>query len=294
DFDNKDTVNEGNSDTRIFKKDIGVEGYQKSDMVKHKRTDLKYGVLVRNVPSECDRLVARVIDVGNNTSTSAEVAVPNQTATDEFVDFEDGKMPPAGWKVATSATGAGTTVANEAAAAHTGSRGMLSIDRSTTETLTQRAGLEYTLPAGRFEWIAEGWFNPTDLGLAVNQSVFLLYFLGGENLSAAARIHNSAGSLRAGIIAKQPDATFADSDSEAIIATGVWRKWRLRLLRIGTRETTAVLYLNEGEQMVEQTRIDWDSTAFEPLSLRAGIGLSSAGATATVLTDELRLTESRL
>jgi hypothetical protein len=46
--------------------------------------------------------------------------------------------------------------------------------------------------------------------------------------------------------------------------------------------------------MVEQTRIDWDSTAFEPRSLRAGIGLSTEGATATVLTDELRLSESQL
>ena len=44
--------------------------------------------------------------------------------------------------------------------------------------------------------------------------------------------------------------------------------------------------------MVEIDRIDWDSTAFEPLALRAGIGLSSAGAKATVLTDELRLTET--
>jgi hypothetical protein len=93
---------------------------------------------------------------------------------------------------------------------------------------------------------------------------------------------------------KQPDGSLNDSDSSAVIETGVWRKWRLHIVRIATRETTAVLYLNEGEQMVEQTRINGDSTVFEPRSLRAGIGLSSAGATATVLTDELRLTESLL
>jgi len=46
--------------------------------------------------------------------------------------------------------------------------------------------------------------------------------------------------------------------------------------------------------MNEQDRLDWDSTTFEPLVLRAGIGLSSAGARATVLTDELRLTETLL
>jgi hypothetical protein len=46
--------------------------------------------------------------------------------------------------------------------------------------------------------------------------------------------------------------------------------------------------------MKEQNRLDWDSTAFEPLVLRVGIGRSSAGASATVLTDELQLTETLL
>jgi hypothetical protein len=40
--------------------------------------------------------------------------------------------------------------------------------------------------------------------------------------------------------------------------------------------------------------MNWDSTTYEPRTLRAGVALSSAGATATVLTDELRLTESSL
>jgi hypothetical protein len=59
------------------------------------------------------------------------------------------------------------------------------------------------------------------------------------------------------------------------------------LLRIGTRESTAVLYLDDDEKL----RINWNSTIHEPRRLRAGIGLSSAGATATILGDELRLTE---
>jgi hypothetical protein len=110
----------------------------------------------------------------------------------------------------------------------------------------------------------------------------------------AARIHNSAGSLRAGIVVKQPDESLEGKDCDAIITTNVWRKWRLHILRIATRETTAVLYLNDGERMEEQARINWDSTAFEPRCLRAGIGFSSEGATATVLTNELGLTESHL
>jgi hypothetical protein len=114
-------------------------------------------------------------------------------------------------------------------------------------------------------------------------------------LSVAARIiRHEGGLLLAGIVAKDLDGGLKVANSSAVIAPGVWRKWRLHLLRIGTRETTAVLYLDEDGKMKEQDRLDWDSTAFEPLVLRAGIGLSSAGAKATVLTDELRLTETLL
>jgi len=169
---------------------------------------------------------------------------------------------------------------------------MLCVDDSTTETNTQRAGIEFTLHAGRFEWIAEGWFNPIVLELAPKKSIQLLRFLSGEDLSVAARIvRHEGGLLLAGIVAKEPDGTFPDSDSAAVIAPG-WRKWQLHLLRIGTRETTAVLYLDEDGEMVEQDRLNWDSTGSEPTSLRAGIGLSSAGAKATVLVDELRVSES--
>ena len=88
------------------------------------------------------------------------------------------------------------------------------------------------------------------------------------------------------------ELTARDASSE--ITVGVWRKWRLELLRLGTRETTAVLYLDEEGRMQEQIRLDWDSTTHEPSKLRAGIGFSSRGAAATVWSDELRLTECEL
>ena len=299
DFHDKTTINKkrGNSDTLIFTNDIGVEGYQKSPMndPQRPRTDLRYGILVRNIPDECYTLIARVFDVGGNAVTSAPIPVPHHTATDEFVDFEDGAMPPAGWKRVTSMTGSGTTVTNDAAAGHCGSRGMRCVDASATEASTQRAGIEHTLLGGRFEWIAEGWFKPTVLDLAPNDSIQLLRFLSGADLSVAARIiRHEGGVLRAGIVANDLDGTLKVATSSAIISLDVWRRWRLHLLRIGTRETTAVLYLDENGKMVEQDRLDWDSTASEPTILRAGIGFSSAGAKATVLTDELRLTESLL
>ncbi len=285
-----------NSDRRIFTNDIGVEGYQKSPMNNptRPRTDLHYGILIRDIPDECDTLLARVFDLGGNFVTSVPIDVPQQIAVDEFVDFEDGAMPPIGWSVVTSTTGTGTTVVNDPSAAHFGSRGMLCTDDSTTETKTQRAAIEYSLPSRRFEWIVEGWFNPTVLDLAENQSIHLLHFRNGENLSVAARIRNEAGSLLAGIVAKDLDESLKVANSSAVILPDVWRRWRLHLLRIGTRETTAVLYLDEDGNLKERERLNWDSTASEPKVLRAGIASSSASAKATILVDDLRLNELSL
>lgn len=151
----------------------------------------------------------------------------------------------------------------------------------------------HTLPGGRFEWIAEGWFKPAVLDLAPKGSIQLLRFLSGEDLSVAARIvRHEGGLLRAGIVARDRDGTPKVATSSAIISLDVWRRWRLHVLRLGTRETTAVLYLDEDGTMAEQDRLDWDSTASEPTVLRAGIGFSPEGAKATVRADELRVSES--
>jgi hypothetical protein len=108
DFNNKMTINEGNGDEKLYKIQTGDEGYQKSDMAKHGRTDLKYGILIRNIPSTCETLIARVIDVGGNIATSSPFPVPNHIVTDKKVDFEDGAMPPVGWTKVTSTSGIGT------------------------------------------------------------------------------------------------------------------------------------------------------------------------------------------
>jgi hypothetical protein len=184
-------------------------------------------------------------------------------------------------------------VSIEAAAARSGTRGLRCADDSITEANPQRAGIAYALPPGRFEWRAQAWFNPIDLGLDPGQAIYLLYFLSGTSLSVAARIRNDGGTLRAGLVAKKPDGTLVP-DEGGIITAGRWRRWRLELLRVATRETTAILYLDDGGRMAEQARLNWDSTDREPATLCAGIGFSSAGAAATVLLDELWLTDSEL
>lgn len=283
DFNDKTTVNEGNGDEYIYKGDMGVEGYQKSEMVG--QNDLKYGILVRNIPANCNILVARVIDLGDNTVTSSQIAVPQQPLTDILVDFEDGLMPPGGWAVVSS-SGAGVTSA--ASAARTGLRGMLCTDSSPA---TVSEAIECALPTGRFEWNIAGWFNPTVLTAGY---VYLLHFRNGASFSVAARIYNNGTSLVAGIAYQTLNNTINGANSSAVINLGVWRKWRLSLLRIATRQTTAVLYLDVGAQLVEQVRVNWDSTGAEPLSVRAGIARSYSGVTVTMMADDIRLTESAL
>jgi hypothetical protein len=165
DFNDKRTVNKEKGDRFLFVDDIGIEGYQKSDMVKHHRMDLHYGVLVRRIPRLCDNVVARVFDIRGNVVTSASIAVPDQLSVDEFVDFEDGQLPPTGWTTVTGAGGSATGVSIDPAAAHSGTRGLRCVDHSTTEASTQRAGIEHSVAPGRFEWRLQAWFNPIDLGL---------------------------------------------------------------------------------------------------------------------------------
>ena len=106
---------------------------------------------------------------------------------------------------------------------------MLCVDGSKKKS-TQRAAIEHVLPAGRFEWIAEGWFNPIARDLDPGQAIDLLHFRSsGTNLSVAARIHKDGDSFRAGIIVKNPDDTVSPSNSAAVVAKDTWRRWKLQL-----------------------------------------------------------------
>lgn len=70
-FENSKTIEKcgENSDEQIFNdQGIGVEGYQKSDMVSDMYNDLHYGILLRNIPNDCDKMSAKVFDVGGNVT----------------------------------------------------------------------------------------------------------------------------------------------------------------------------------------------------------------------------------
>lgn len=132
DFNDKTTINEGIGDSLLFVSDIGVEGYQRSNLVEDERVDLHYGVLVRNLPPACDRISGRAIDIGGTIVQSASAAIPNQTATDRVVDFEDGLMPPSQWAVISHPTSL-STVTSDPVAAYSGTRGMRCAVKSGSE-----------------------------------------------------------------------------------------------------------------------------------------------------------------
>jgi hypothetical protein len=285
DFADKTTINDGNGDARRYRKDIAVEGYQKSDMNAHGRSDLQYGILVRNLPTGCDSLVAEVVDVSGNVVSSRPIAAPNLPAVHHFVDFEDGAMPPPGWTALTSTTGTGTTLVNRTAGAHGGARGMVARDASTKETASQRAAIQRPLPGERFAWLAEGWFKPTKLDLGPGQGLYSLHFLRGDTLAVAAGVFRSGTTHRAGLTIRHPDATHATTLGRTEIAVDSWRKWRVRLRRLGTREATAILDLDS----IEVLRVNWDTGPLTPDRFRAGIGWAPAGTTSRLLVDDVRV-----
>ncbi len=289
-LDDKATVFEGNGDENLFTNDIGLEGYQTSNMVLEGRPDIREGVLVRNLPANCDGLRVTVTDIAGHAVTGGPFAVPSQTAFDESVSAESGVVPPAGWTAVTSASGTGTTVFADPAAAHDGGWGITCLDASTTEGSLQSAAVEIPLPAARYEWTAEAWINPVSLGLASTQAVYLLEFVNGAGLSTAAYVRKVSGNLVAGIAVENPGPVLNGLDNAFIVPTGAWHHWRLEVRRNGTRETTSVLSIDGA---VVQ-RFEWSSTAFEPTGLRAGIGLISPGATATVRVDGIRVTEEHM
>ena len=290
-FDDKTTIHEGKGDhLRFNDRDIAVEGYQKSDMVKDGRPDLHYGILVRNVPLNCDGLVATLLNVSGTSVADATLQIPSKNLVDDTADFEGGVFPPQGWVTVSSTSGGGTSVSVVSSAAHSGSRGMRCVDASTTETTAQRAGIERPLPPGRFEWLVQAWFNPEALTLKRSQSVLLFRFTDGEHLIAAAHINKGRNAFWAGITVRKPDGTVKSRNSKAKIKIGHWHKWDLHLLRLGTRETTAVLFHDSDKEV----RLDWDTVGVELLKFRAGIASMPAKASGTILCDELHLTEDTL
>jgi hypothetical protein len=296
-FNDKTTIYDGIGDAFVYTNDIGVEGYQAPDMKGEGRTNLKQGILVRNLPDICDNLVARVWDIRSNLVTSVPLPVPTWPRVEQQVNFEDGALPPPGWSTVVSG-GLLLHNTNGPGAAYNGTRGLLASDPDPTTNSQQRAAMDFILPTGtsnRFEWVAEAWVRFTALDLPAGRFVYPLAFMEGNRTVVAARLRNEGGVWTVGMSARNPDFSCGNQDCFAgNIGTftgpwlDVWRRWRLRISRLNTREATAVLHL-DGQEV---SRMTFDNTGHTIDRLRAGLALTDRGVTAIARLDDLRVSES--
>ncbi|MGC2578193.1 MAG: M23 family metallopeptidase [Terrimicrobiaceae bacterium] len=291
DFDDRETINSDKGDEHAFKNGIAVEGYQKSNLKGQRLRDLHYGVIVRDITPEYETVKLQVLDVRNEKPKSAEFSLPKLEAGEEPVNsrvgFEKQTFPPQGWELTLLP---GNVCRADENAAHAGSQGLLCQDVLSLQGTLIRAGLRFALPARRMSWRLKADVRPAELEMSRGQSIHALAFLRGDDLLAAAclrKIRNDR--YAAGVLIRSADGLLRERinvEGEGEILLDDWVRWELDLLRLGTRQTTAVLRL-DGSVVA---RINGD-TAVGPDTGCVGIWHRHSGLQITLHVDQLRLTE---
>jgi hypothetical protein len=290
DFSDKATINEGLGDTFQWKNDISVEGYQYSNMTYAGYADLHYGVLLRRLPAGAEHLAIRVIDVAGNVAAS-EIALKGLGPRRSFVHgFEEGLAPQGPWAELISAgggRGALRVTRQEGAQAAASGQGLgVFEDLSSDEKAPQAAALASSpdLP-DRHRLSLQGKFRADSLSLRPGASILPMAAWTQDGLGAAAAIRNVGGSYHAGVMVQRPDQSLAGAIGRRLVPLGRWLHWRLELTRLGTRQSIAVLQIDNEES----ARFHWDSRARPLESFRFGIARSAPGVQARLLGDDLEL-----
>ena len=157
------------------------------------------------------------------------------------------------------------------------------------------AAIEYTLPYNEyFELSLKATINPYELELADGGSIYPFYFLDEHNLSVAAGIYTEKNIFQTRLAVKEPDGKIRHSAINANnnqINIQEWRRWKLVLRRVDTRETTAAIYLADENNtaLSKVATIRYDSRTYSPKKLRIGIGFCSPNASGTILMDNVKL-----
>jgi hypothetical protein len=140
-------------------------------------------------------------------------------------------------------------------------------------------------------WRLRADIKPADLQMDGGLVIHPLAFLGGTDVMAAACLRKiSSGELVAGVLIRSAAGLFRERIDviEGKISTDGPVRWELELLRIGTRQTTAVLRL--GNKVI--ARINGDTTDVEPDTGCVGILHKHGGLRITLHVDQLLLTEA--
>jgi hypothetical protein len=299
DFDDRETINSDKGDEHAFKNGIAVEGYQKSNLKGEGLKDLHVGVLIENIISEYDSVKLRVLDVKDEKPKHAEFRLPTledgKNPVNSRSGFEEGEMfPPPDWKLSVLS---GNICRPEPAAALKGSsRGLLCQDNQSVRGKLIRAGLRFTLPIDRLpvrpmSWRLRADIKPVELEMEEGLVIHPLAFLMGDDVVAAAclrKIRNDE--YVTGVLIRSADRSFREQIDvdEGKIARHIPARWELDLIRLGTRQTSAVVRVNN--KVI--ARINGDTTSVEPNTGCVGILHRHSGLQITLHVDQLRLTEA--
>ena len=297
-FDDRETIVSDKGDEQAFKNGIAVEGYQKSNLKGEGLRKLHYGVLVKDIVPEYKSVELRVLDVKNEKPKSAEFPLPkleaNGSPINSRASFEEGEtFPPPGWELSLLPD---NVCRPDEAAALKDDRGLLCQDLGSVQGTLIRAGLCFALPvdgsrAFPMSWRLKADIKPAELEMDKGLVIHPLAFLAGDDLVAAAclrKIRNDE--YIAGVLIRSTDGLFReriDVDEGEIFRDGPV-SWELELLRLGTRQTTAVLRL-KGNVVA---RLNGDTTGVEPDTGCVGIMHRHSGLQITLHIDQLRLTEA--
>jgi hypothetical protein len=297
DFDDRETINSDKGDEHAFKNGIAIEGYQKSNLKGEGLNDLHYGVLVEDIASTDDSVKIRIQDVINEKLKSAEFPLPTLEDGKNHInsreDFENQTFPPPDWELHLLP---GNVCRPDPTAALTGARGLLCQDLQTVQGTLIRAGLRFALPIDRspvrpMSWRLRADIKPVDQEMEEGLVIHPLAFLIGDDLVAAAclrKIRNNE--FVTGVLIRSADGLFREKIDvdEGKIVRNVSARWELDLVRLGTRQTTAVVRINKNVI----ARINGDTTSVEPDAGCVGILHKHSGLEITLHIDQLRLTEA--
>jgi hypothetical protein len=292
DFDDRETINSDKGDEAAFKNGIAIEGYQKSNLKGAELSDLNYGVIVNDIGPKYQVVELRVLDVNNLTAESAKLELsklePGENPVNSIDNFEGQTFPPRGWELKLLS---GNVCRPDETAALQGQRGLLCQDLGSVPETLIRAGLRFALPAQRMSWRLAAHIEPVQLEMSRGQVIYPLALLAGETLVAAAQLRKIRNDKHiAGVLIRTADGLFREridvKEGEILLDSPV--RWELDLLRLGTRQTTAVLRL--GNNVV--ARINSDTRHVEPDNACVGILHRHGGLQITLHVDRLLLTEA--
>jgi hypothetical protein len=238
------------------------------------------------------------LDVKRGKTESPNFPLPKLEAGKKPVNsragFEEGEtFPPPDWELSVLS---GNICQPDEAAALTDSRGLLCQDLQSSQGSLIRAGLRFPLPIDRLPSLPMSWrltadIQPAELQMSKGQVIHPLAFLAGDDLVAAACLRKIGDDeYIAGVLIRSAHGLFREriDVNEGEIFTDGSVRWELELLRLGTRQTTAVVRLN-GNVVA---RINGDTTGVEPDTSCVGILHRHSGLQITLHVDRLRLTEA--